>query len=66
MSQTSIAAEIATRTAAAERKLAVALGHDAIDVFDLWSRAYFETFNRAWDAPRPAVNLPLRMIGNMT
>lgn len=47
MSQASIAAAIASRTAAAEKAVAIALGHDAIDTFDLWCRAYFETFNRA-------------------
>lgn len=66
MSQTSIAAEIASRTAEAEKASAIALGHDAIDTFDLWCRAYFETFNRAFEPDRPAVHLAPRMVENRT
>lgn len=62
MSQSSIASDIASRTANSERVTAIALGHDAIDVFDLWCRAYFETFNRAFEQGRDAVHLPMRMI----
>lgn len=63
MSQTSIAAAIASRTAEAEKVTATALGHDAIDSFDLWCRAYFETWNRAMDPPRPATLTRFRPMG---
>lgn len=54
MTQTSIASDIASRTAESEKQTAIALGHDAIDTFDLWCRAYFETWNRSFDVDRPA------------
>lgn len=62
MSQASIAAAIASRTAEAEKATATALGHDAIDSFDLWCRAYFETWNRSFEPERSAVYLPVRMV----
>lgn len=63
MSQTSIAAAIASRTAAAEKATATALGHDAIDTFDLWCRAYFETFNCAMAPARAPTLTRFRPMG---
>lgn len=63
MSKASIAAAIASRTAAAEKAAAIALGHDAIDTFDLWCRAYFETFNLAMGPDRAPTLTRFRPIG---
>lgn len=63
MSQASIACDIASRTAEAERAAAIALGHDALDTFDLWCRAYFETFDRALSPDRPATLTRFRPMG---
>lgn len=63
MTQSSIAATIAHKVYEAERINAAALGHDRIDIAVLSYGAWTETFCRAFEADRPAVHLPCRMIG---
>jgi len=66
MSRVSIAIEIANRVDQAERATSTALGHDRLDTIILSGTAWFDTFNAMFEADRPAVYLPARMIGNMT
>lgn len=62
MTRTSTAAAIAQKVYEAEQINAAMLGYDRIDCAVLSYAAWTETFCRAFEADRPAVHLPCRMI----
>ncbi len=65
MSESSIHITIADKVFEAEKRDAAALGHDRMDVALLAFGAFCEVWSLSIAEDRPAVNLPLRMIGNM-
>lgn len=62
MSRDSTAMRIADAVCKAEIAAARQLGHDALDCFVLGFRALDETYNRAFDADKPALYMPAKTI----